>query len=114
MMVSQNRAWSARIGPRGVFSHMQSFGRNRMRGILPVAAIALTLGGCGSMDRLSEMTPRSSDLLSFEWNPYSKASTSVPSTFTRPAATAADYVNADGSCAGAAAEGGSEPTVAGA
>ena len=52
--------------------------------------------------------------MSFEWNPYSKASMSVPSTFTRPAATAADYVNADGSCAQAASEGGGEPTVAGA
>ena len=66
---------------------------------MPVAAMALMLGSCGSMDRLSEMVPRSSDVMSFEWNPYSKASMSVPSTFTRPAATAADYVNADGSCA---------------
>jgi hypothetical protein len=87
-----------------------------MRGIaLPVAAMALTLGSCGSMDKLTDMAPRSSDFMSFEWNPYSKASTSVPATFTRPAATAADYVNADGSCAAAAAaEGSSEPTVPGA
>ena len=81
---------------------------------MPVAAMAVTLGSCGSMDRLSEMVPRSSDVMSFEWNPYSKASMSVPSTFTRPAATAADYVNADGSCAQAASEGSGEPTVAGA
>jgi hypothetical protein len=82
---------------------------------LPVAAIALTLGSCGgTMEKLSDMTPRSSDFLSFEWNPYSKASMSVPSTFTRPAATPADYVNADGSCAATAAEGSSEQTVAGA
>ena len=87
-----------------------------MRGIAgPVAAMALTLGGCGSMDKLSEMVPRSSDVMSFEWNPYSKASMSVPSTFTRASATPADYVNADGSCAQGTSEGGGEPTtVAGA
>ena len=40
---------------------------------------------------------------------------SVPSTFKRTPLTAADYVSADGSCAeAAAAEGGSEPKVAGA
>jgi hypothetical protein len=93
---------------------MQRLRRNRVRGALSLAAIALTLGACGSMDKLSEMTPRNSDLLSFEWNPYSKASTSVPSTFTRPAATAADYVNADGSCAAAAADGSPGPAAAGA
>src|SRR3954452_6464935 len=115
IMVSQNQAWSPRVGPRGIFLHMQRLGRNRMRGIaLPVAAMALTLGSCGSMDKLTDMAPRSSDLLSFEWNPYSKASTSVPATFTRPTATPADYVNADGSCAAAATEGSSEPTVPGA
>jgi hypothetical protein len=114
MMASQNQAWSLPVGSRGIFSHMQCLGRNRTRGIaLPVAAMALMLGSCGSMERLSDLTPRSSDLLSFEWNPYSKASTSIPSTFTRQAATPADYVNADGSCAATAAEGSSEQTVAG-
>jgi hypothetical protein len=87
-----------------------------MRGFaLPVAAMALTLGGCGSMDRLTEMMPRTSDLTSFEWNPYSKASTSVAPRFNRNPVTPADYVNADGSCINAATpEGSPEPTVAGA
>ena len=68
-----------------------------MRGFaLPVWAAALALGGCsGVMDKLPDVkTP------SFEWNPYSKASSSIPSTFNRVGATPADFVNADGSCAG--------------
>ncbi len=89
-----------------------------MRGLaLPVAMLALTLGACGSMDRVPELLPKASDfsVTGFEFNPYSKASMSVPSTFQRPPITAADYVNADGSCAqAAAAEGNSEPRVAGA
>ena len=87
-----------------------------MRGFLPLAAMALTLGGCaGSLDKLSEMTPRASDFTNFEWNPYSKASTSVPSTFKVAAATPADFVNGDGSCAGATeSEGGTEAASGGA
>lgn len=92
---------------------MRYFGLNRTRGLaLPVSMLALTLGACGSMEM-----PKVADfnVTSFEWNPYSKASMSVPSTFKRTSVTAADYVNADGSCAGAAAaEDGSEPKVAGA
>ena len=98
---------------------MNDLGRNGMRGLaLPVAMVALTLGACGSMDRVPELMPKASDfsLTGFEWNPYSKASMSVPSTFQRPPVTAADYVSADGSCAeaAAAAESSSEPKVAGA
>ena len=90
-----------------------------MRGLaLPVTTmLALTLGACGSMEKVTELVPKASDfsVTSFEWNPYSKASMSVPSTFKRPPLTAADYISADGSCAeAAAAEDSSEPKVAGA
>jgi hypothetical protein len=89
-----------------------------MRGLaLPVAMLALTLGACGSMERASELMPKASDfsVTGFEWNPYSKASMSVQSTFKRTPLTAADYISADGSCAEAvAAEDSSEPKVAGA
>ena len=96
---------------------MQYFGQNRMRGLaLPVTMLALTLGACGSMEKVTELVPKASDfnVTSFEWNPYSKASMSVPSTFKRTSLTAADYISADGNCAAAAAEDGSEPKVAGA
>jgi len=80
--------------------------RQGLGSVLPVAAVALMLSGCGSWDRLSDFVPNTSGLTSFEWNPYSRASTSVSSTFQRPAATAADFVNSDGSCAdGVAADG---------
>ncbi len=88
-----------------------------MRGIvLPVAAMALMLGACsGAMDKMSEMVPRASDfnVTSFEWNPYSKASMSIPTTFKQAPLTPADYVNADGSCAAAAApeDGSDQPGV---
>jgi hypothetical protein len=97
---------------------MQYFGQNRMRGlVLPAALLALALGACGSMERATELMPKGTDfsVTNFEWNPYSKASMSVPSTFQRAPITAADYVSADGSCAAAAAaEDSSEPKVAGA
>ena len=97
---------------------MQYLGRNQMRGLaLPVTMLALTLSACGSMERVTELVPRAADfsVTNFEWNPYSKASMSVPSTFKRTPVTAADYVGADGSCAGAAAaEDNSEPKVPGA
>jgi hypothetical protein len=76
---------------------------------LPLAA--LTLGAC-AMDRLSEMVPKTPDLTSFEWNPYSKASSSVPATFKSPPATAADFVGADGSCAETAASEGAPQQAA--
>jgi hypothetical protein len=76
-----------------------------MRGpILPAAILALTLGGC-SYERFAEgMIPNRSafSFSDIEFNPYSKASTFVPTTFSQPALTAGDYVNADGSCAAAA------------
>jgi hypothetical protein len=81
---------------------------------LPVTAMALMLGACGSLslDSIPNMIPKASDFTSFEFNPYSKASMGVASTFKRTTATAADFVNADGSCAGAAApEGASEQPV---
>jgi hypothetical protein len=95
---------------------MRYFGLNRARGIaLPAAAMVLALGGCGSVDKLSDLVPKTSDLTSYEWNPYSKASTSVSSTFRRPPLTPADYINADGSCAEVATpEGGEQPTGTGA
>ena len=89
-----------------------------MRGlVLPVAMLALTLRACGSMERVTELAPKATDfsVTSFEWNPYSKASMSVPSTFERTPVAAADYISANGSCpAAAAAEDGSAPKVAGA
>jgi hypothetical protein len=90
---------------------MQYLRRNQVRGIvLPVAAMALTLGACaGAMEKITEAVPRASDfsVTNFEWNPYSKASMSVPTTFKQAPLTSEDYVNADGSCAGAAAPEGS-------
>jgi hypothetical protein len=81
---------------------MQYLERNRKRSIaLPVVAMALMLGACGSMEKLSEFSVPTAS--SFEWNPYSKASMSVAPTFKTAAATPADYVNADGSCAGGSA-----------
>ena len=79
-----------------------------MRGLaVPVAGMALMLGAC-SLDRVSEMMPKTSDLgfSNIEINPYSKASMSVAPTFRQAPVTVADYVNADGSCAGAVADGG--------
>lgn len=83
-----------------------------MRGLAVPAALAImALGGCGSF---SDLMPKSSDVTSFEWNPYSKASSgSIAPRFSATPATAADFVNADGSCAGmqtATADG--EPTAA--
>lgn len=85
--------------------------RGLIRGIaLPVLGLSLALGGC-SMDRISEMAPKT-DFSNFEWNPYSKASTATlaPRLSNAPA-TPADYVNPDGNCAGAPAEAGSEPVL---
>jgi hypothetical protein len=80
---------------------MQHLKRNRKRTLaVPVVAMALMLGACNSMEKLSEFSMPSADLTSFEWNPYSKASTSVAPTFKAAAASPADYVNGDGSCAG--------------
>lgn len=97
---------------------MLHFGLNRMRVIaLPVTAMALMLSACaGAVDTMSEMVPRASDfnVTSFDWNPYSRASMSVAPTFKRPPATAADMINADGSCAAApavGADGGSDQPV---
>ncbi len=72
------------------------------RAALTAAAISLTLGAC-SMERLSEMVPRAPDFSNFEWNPYSKA-TMAAAPLTRVKVTPADYVNADGSCAGASSD----------
>jgi hypothetical protein len=82
---------------------MQRFGRNGMRGtVLPATVLALALGGC-SMDRLNEMVPNRSafSFTDIEFNPYSKASMSVPTTFAQPPLAAGEYINADGSCAAA-------------
>ena len=62
-------------------------------------AAPFALGAC-SVDRLSEMVPSPPRFSNFEWNPYSKASTTI-APLTRVTVTPADYVNADGSCAGA-------------
>jgi|SoiMethySBSTD1v2_1073268.scaffolds.fasta_scaffold67213_2 hypothetical protein len=76
-----------------------------MRGtVLPATVLALALGGC-SFERLAELTPNRSafSFSDIEFNPYSKASMAVPTTFAQPPLTAGDYVNADGSCAAAEA-----------
>src|SRR5215211_2145086 len=105
-----------RLGGEGIFQRMRYLERNRKRSsALPLLAMALMLGACGSMEKLSELSVPSADLTSFEWNPYSKASTAVAPTFKTAAASPADYVSADGSCAGASAgEGGSAQTSGGA
>jgi len=69
---------------------------------LPALAMVLMLGGCtGAFDKLSDAVPKTSDITTFDWTPYTKASNSIPPSFGRRAATPADFVNADGSCAGA-------------
>lgn len=80
---------------------MHYSGRSLTGSALPLLAIALALGGCsGAFDKLSESTPKMSDFTSIEWNPYTKASSTVAPSFRAASATASDYVNADGSCAG--------------
>jgi hypothetical protein len=96
----------------GFLLHKHDLGRKWIRG-LAVPAAALALGGCGStMDQLSEL--KAPQITSFEWNPYSKASSSIAPSFTRKAATPADYVNADGSCADTTGVTTTEPTPGGA
>jgi hypothetical protein len=114
MIVSQNWASSPPVEAGEDFLHMQQSGRNLMRGIaLPAVAVSLMLGAC-SMERVSEMVPKTSDLTNFEWNPYSKASMAAAPALSRAPVTAADYVSQDGSCAGAASEDGvSQPVVGG-
>lgn len=94
---------------------MQYLELKLLRGMaLPAMAVALVLGGCsGTMEKLSEMTPRASDFTTIDWNPYSRASsgTSVPRLTPSPA-TAADFINPDGSCAGAATRGADEEPTA--
>jgi hypothetical protein len=70
---------------------------------LSALVLSLMLGGC-STSSLSDMT-LTPNLSNFEWNPYSQASThTLAPRLTSAPATAADYVNADGSCAGATDE----------
>lgn len=80
--------------------------RNQRRSSGQHAALAvaasLMLGAC-SMDRVADYTPKLPNFTNFEFSPYSKASSMAPS-MTRRTATSADYVNADGSCAGAPSE----------
>lgn len=79
---------------------------------LPALALSLVLGAC-SMDRMSEMVPKTGSA-SFEWNPYSKASSmTVAPRLSNAPATAGDFVNSDGSCAGAEAEASAEPVPTG-
>lgn len=66
---------------------------------VPAMAVALAVGGC-SMDKFSDMMPKAAEATSFEWNPYSKASSgTLAPSLARKTATAADFVSADGSCA---------------
>lgn len=78
---------------------------------LPALALSLAVGACSSM---SNMVPKT-DFSSFEWNPYSKASSmTVAPRLSNAPATAADFVNGDGSCAGGeAAEASAEPVPTG-
>lgn len=70
--------------------------------------VALALGACsGALDKLPEL--KAPDVSSFEWNPYSKASSSVAPAFNRKLATPADFVNADGSCVDTTGATGIEP-----
>ena len=81
---------------------MQPFVRHRIREIASLVA-ALLLAACsGSIEKISEAIPRASDfsITGIELNPYSKASMAVAPTFKPPPVSAADYINADGSCAG--------------
>jgi len=97
---------------------MQRLRQNWVRGsAVPAAAtaLALVLGGCGATEKFSEMMPKAPDLTSFDWNPYSRASSaSISPSFRRVVATPADYINADGSCATAASADSSEATGGGA
>jgi hypothetical protein len=80
---------------------------------LAALALSLTLGAC-SMDQLSELKPRMPNLTHFDWDPYSRASQAVK-PMTEKKVTPADYVNADGSCAGGSSDsttGGPAPVTA--
>lgn len=68
-------------------------------------AAAVTLGAC-STGQMSDLVPKAPDFSNIDWNPYSKAQETIK-PMTESKATPADYVNADGSCAG-----GSTGTVA--
>ncbi len=82
--------------------HQRRFSGRRATLAAAAAAVSLMLGAC-SMDRLADYTPRLPDFRNFEFSPYSKASSMAPS-MTRRVATPADYINADGSCAGVSPE----------
>jgi hypothetical protein len=66
---------------------------------LTAIAVSALLGAC-SVNQLSEMVPKAPSISNFDWNPYSRASSYV-APLTQAKATAADYVNADGTCVGA-------------
>lgn len=74
-----------------------------------VTVVSLTLGAC-AVDRVSDYIPSVPSFSNYEWNPYSKASFAGP-TLTRKTVTPADYVNADGSCAGTSGESASAQQV---
>lgn len=63
------------------------------------AALVSMLAAC-SMDRVSDYVPKAPSFSNFEWNPYTKASVAV-APLSRKAVSPTDYINADGSCAGA-------------
>jgi hypothetical protein len=60
---------------------------------------------------VSDYMPSVPSFSNYEWNPYSKASF-AGSPLSRKAVTPADYINADGSCAGRSAEQASTEQVA--
>jgi hypothetical protein len=67
--------------------------------VLPALLMGLMLGGC-STERFSDGI-QMPNVSNFEWNPYSRATThTLAPRLTSAPASAADYVNADGSCAG--------------
>ena len=87
---------------------MYSCSRRGISPVLPALLMGLMLGGC-AMERLSDGV-QMPNLSNFEWNPYSRATTqTLAPRLTSAPASAADYVNPDGSCAGGES---SEPAAA--
>ena len=70
--------------------------------VLSAIVASLLLGAC-SIGSVSDAFSKTPQLPTFEWNPYSRVTAAAPLT-PRVTVTAADFVGADGSCAGPSAE----------
>jgi hypothetical protein len=70
--------------------------------VLSAMAASLLLGAC-SISSVSDAFSTTPQLPTFEWNPYSRVTAAAPLT-PKVTVTAADFVGAEGTCAGPSAE----------